>query len=140
MSKRNSGNTKKQAAKDKAVEAEVTEVKPTLLGKNAIFHMEGGVGKHVAGSAVIASYKKAKPENNIIVVCAWPEVFLNNPHVDRVYRIGNTPHFYKDYIYKQDVDAIFSYTNRMLKYTHKNHIKQQTILQRKSILLIPGVI
>ena len=99
MSKRNS--TKKRVDK---VEVEAEEVKPTLVGKKAIFHMEGGVGKHVAASAVIASYKKANPKNKIIIVCAWPEVFLNNPHVDRVYRIGNTPHFYKDYIYKQDVE------------------------------------
>ena len=104
MSKRNSVNTKKQVSKAKAVEIEAEEVPTALVGKNAIFHIEGGVGKHVAASAVIASYKKAKPKNNIIVVCAWPEVFLNNPHVDRVYRIGNTPHFYKDYILNKDVE------------------------------------
>lgn len=72
MSKRNSVNTKKQVSKAKAEEIEAEEVPTALVGKNAIFHIEGGVGKHVAASAVIASYKKAKPKNNIIVVCAWP--------------------------------------------------------------------
>ena len=53
--------------------------------KKAVFHIEGGIGKHIAATAVIECYKKNYPDTNIIVVCAWPEVFLNNPFIYRHY-------------------------------------------------------
>jgi hypothetical protein len=40
----------------------------------------------------------------LIIVCAYPEIFLNLPYVDRVYRIGMTSYFYKDFI--QDKDSL----------------------------------
>lgn len=68
-----------------------------------IFHIEGGVGKHIAASAVLECYKKAHPHTKIVVVCAWPEVYLTNPHIYRVYRIGHTPYFYQDFVYNKSV-------------------------------------
>ena len=32
------------------------------------------------------------------MVTPWPEVYLNNPRVWRVFRSGHNPYFYKDYI------------------------------------------
>ena len=72
-----------------------------------VFHIEGGIGKNVAATAVITAYKKAKPKRKIIVVSAWPEVWINNPHIARFYRIGNTPYFYQDVI-KQNRDNIIT--------------------------------
>jgi hypothetical protein len=63
-----------------------------------IFHIEGGLGKHVAATAVAKCIKNAYPKKSLIVVCAYPEVFLGLNFVDRVYKIGNTPYFYQDYI------------------------------------------
>ena len=68
----------------------------------AIFEITGGIGKHIAASSVITTYKKAHPGHDIIVVCAWPEIFIHNPLISRVLKIGMTPHFYKDFIYKND--------------------------------------
>ena len=51
------------------------------MSKHAIFHIEGGIGKHVASTAVVKAYKKQNPDRKIIVVCAWPEVFLNNKDI-----------------------------------------------------------
>jgi hypothetical protein len=68
----------------------------------SVFHIEGGLGKHVAATAVAKCIKKNHPERELIVVCAWPEVFINLKYVDRVYRVGNTPYFYQDYIKNQD--------------------------------------
>jgi hypothetical protein len=64
----------------------------------AIFHIEGGLGKHVAATAVAKCIKNNYPKKSLIVVCAYPEIFLNLDFVDRVYKIGNTPYFYQDYI------------------------------------------
>ena len=70
-----------------------------------VFHIEGGIGKNVAATAVITAYKKAKPKRKIIVVSAWPEVWINNPHIARFYRIGNTPYFYQDVIIHENLSG-----------------------------------
>ena len=69
----------------------------------AVFNIEGGIGKHVASTAVVKAYKKAHPTTKIVVVCAWPEVYLMNKDIHRVYRLGNVPYFYEDYILDKDV-------------------------------------
>lgn len=68
----------------------------------AVFNIEGGIGKHVASTAVVKAYKKAHPTTKVIVVCAWPEVYLKNKDIHRVYRLGNVPYFYEDYILNKD--------------------------------------
>ena len=68
------------------------------VNKFAIFHIEGGLGKHIAATAVAKCIKNNHPDRELIIVCAYPEIFLNLPFVDRVYRIGTTPYFYKDFI------------------------------------------
>lgn len=70
--------------------------------KYSLFHLEGGLGKHVAATAVAQCIKNNYPHRKLIVVCAYPEVFLNLECVDRVYRIGTTPYFYQDFIQNKD--------------------------------------
>jgi hypothetical protein len=72
------------------------------MKKYSIFHIEGGLGKHVAATAVAKAIKNNHQKRDLIIVCAYPEVFLNLPFVDRVYRIGLTPYFYEDYILDKD--------------------------------------
>lgn len=89
----------------------------------SIFHIEGGLGKHVAATAVAKCIKNNHPERKLIVVCAYPEVFLNLNFVDRVYRIGNTPYFYDDYI-KGKGSLIFKHE----PYFTSEHINKETPL------------
>lgn len=70
--------------------------------KFSIFHIEGGLGKHVAATAVAKCIKNNHQDRELIVVCAYPEIFLNLPFVDRVYRLGMTSYFYQDFIDGQD--------------------------------------
>lgn len=70
--------------------------------KYSIFHIEGGLGKHICATAVAKCIKNNYPERELIVVCAYPEIFLNLKFIDRVYRIGMTPYFYQDYIENKD--------------------------------------
>lgn len=72
------------------------------MDKFVIFHIDGGCGKNIIGTAVVKSIKAAYPEHKIIVVCGYPEVFLHNPNVYRIYRFGNNPYFYDDYIYGKE--------------------------------------
>jgi hypothetical protein len=70
--------------------------------KYSLFHIEGGLGKHIAATAVAKAIKNNHSDRKLIVVCAYPEIFLNLKYVDRVYRIGTTPYFYQDYILGND--------------------------------------
>jgi len=68
----------------------------------ALFHIEGGLGKHVAATAVAKCIKNNHPDRELLVVCAYPEVFLNLNFIHKVFRLGNTPYFYQDYIKDKD--------------------------------------
>lgn len=70
--------------------------------KYVIWHIQGGLGKNVAGTSLIEDLKTTYPDRKLIMVVSWPEVFLNNPHVDRVFALGATPYFYEDYIDGKD--------------------------------------
>ncbi len=90
------------------------------MSKTAIFHIEGGIGKNVAATAVIEAYKKNNSDENIIVVTAWPDVFDNNPNVEKVLSFGQTPYFYQDYIFEKDV-KVFAHD----PYKETPHITQK---------------
>ena len=68
----------------------------------SIFHVQGGIGKHVAATAIAQVIKNNHPERKLIVVCAYPEVFSNLDFVDRVYQLGATSYFYQNYIHEKD--------------------------------------
>jgi hypothetical protein len=93
------------------------------VSKSAVFHIEGGIGKHIAATAVVECYKKHNPDRDIIVICAWPEVFLNNHLIERVYKLGNVPYFYRDYILDKDVEI---YANEPYKTT--SHVTKKSHL------------
>ena len=90
-----------------------------------VFQIEGGVGKHIAATAVIKAYKKAHPKRKIVVVCAFPEIFLRNKDVARHYRLGMVPYFYEDYIYKKDVEVFAQDPYRQTAHiTKEKHLVQ----------------
>jgi uncharacterized phage-like protein YoqJ len=78
-------------------------MKNSFKEKYFIWFINGGLGKNVAATALVKSIKKTHPDRKLIVVCSWPQVFLNNPDIDRVYNSANIPHFYEDYIENKDI-------------------------------------
>ena len=70
--------------------------------KYSIFQIQGGLGKHVAATAVGRAIKAAHPDRELIVVCAWPELWASLPFVYRVFPLGNTQYFYEEYIEGKD--------------------------------------
>ena len=75
--------------------------------KYCVFHLQGGIGKHIAATAVAKAIKNNYPDRKLIVVCAYPDIFINLPYVNRVYQLGNTNYFYQNYI--QDKDSLIFY-------------------------------
>jgi hypothetical protein len=90
--------------------------------KYAIFQIQGGLGKHVAATAVAKAIKAAYPERELIVVCAWPELWASLPFVYRVFPLGNTQYFYEEYIDNKD-SLIFAnepyFTTTHVNKTHR---------------------
>ena len=70
--------------------------------KYSIFHIDGGLGKHIAATAVAKCIKNNYPDRDLIVVCAWPQIFVEIDYVYKVFRSGHTPYFYLDYILDAD--------------------------------------
>jgi hypothetical protein len=66
--------------------------------KYSIFTIQGGLGKHIAATAVAQAIKNNHPDRELIVVAAWPELWANLPFVYRVFPLGNTSYFYDEYI------------------------------------------
>jgi len=70
--------------------------------KYLIWHVQGGLGKNVAATALLPALKSKYNDRKLILVASWPEIWMNHPMVDRLYHLGVTPHFYEDYIRGKD--------------------------------------
>lgn len=73
-----------------------------MVEKYSIFSIQGGLGKVIASTAVAKCIKNNYPDRKLIVVCPYPDVYINLPFVDRVYKLGATSYFYQTYIENQD--------------------------------------
>ena len=88
--------------------------------KYVIWHVQGGLGKNIAASSLTKDIKKKYKDREFILVCSFPEVFLNDPNIDKVYQMGNHPYFYENYIENKDV-IIFKHE----PYDQTGHITRQ---------------
>lgn len=70
--------------------------------KYVIFQIEGGIGKNILSTAVVRAINKQYPDRKIIIVTAWPDIWLCNPRVEKVIQFGQTAYFYKEYVEGKD--------------------------------------
>jgi hypothetical protein len=87
---------------------------------NIIFQINGGIGKCVIATAVTEVIKKNHPDCNLIVVSGYPDVFMNNPFVDRSFAFGEHKYFYSDYVDGKDF-KVFAHD----PYLDTEHLKQE---------------
>lgn len=92
------------------------------IGKidNIVLVVNGGIGRNIMATAVVRSIKKAFPEKDLIVVAGCPDIFLKNPNVKRVLRLGQSLYFYEDYILNSQ-----SYVISVEPYQHHDYIYKQ---------------
>lgn len=69
---------------------------------NIIFDISGGLGKNILSTAVLKAIRKQYNKANIIVITSYPDVFINNPNVNRVVVHGTITNLYKDFIENKD--------------------------------------
>jgi len=90
----------------------------------SIFHVEGGLGKNVAATAVARAIKNNHPNRELVVVCSYPEVFMHLSFVHRVFRLGVTPYFYQEFI--EDKDSLI--------FRHEPYFTTDHIYKRKTLI------
>lgn len=73
--------------------------------KNIIFKIDGGIGKSIMATAVCEAIKKQYPNDKLIVISAYPDVFLCNPNVDKCYTHNNLTYFYQDFVENKSIRA-----------------------------------
>jgi uncharacterized phage-like protein YoqJ len=44
--------------------------------KYIVWHIQGGLGKNIAATALISDVKKKYSDRKLIMVVSWPDVFL----------------------------------------------------------------
>ena len=64
--------------------------------RNLIFTINGGIGKCIVATAVCSAFKKKYPNDNLIVVSGYPEVFINNINVYKSLAWGSLSYFYQE--------------------------------------------
>ncbi len=65
---------------------------------NIIFQIDGGIGKSIMATAVCEAIKKKHPKDNLIVITAYPEVFLCNKFVDKCFTFNQINYFYSTFV------------------------------------------
>lgn len=74
-----------------------------MAKKKYIFNINGGIGKCIAATAVVKGIKENYPDHELIVVSGYPDVFINNPNVDKSYAYSQVNYFYPDHIEGNEV-------------------------------------
>mgnify|MGYP003150162554 CR=1 FL=1 len=87
-----------------------------------IFHIDGGLGKHIMSTAILKVIYKKFPESKIDVVCSYPDVFKHNPLVNSVSLNGQHGAFYETHIKDNKNEVKLFYTD---PYTHSDFILEQ---------------
>ena len=67
-----------------------------------IFQIDGGIGKSVAATAVCKAIKAQYPDDELIVLTGYPDVFFCFPGV-KVFGFNEPRYFYEQYIDGQDI-------------------------------------
>jgi hypothetical protein len=92
--------------------------------KYVVWHIEGGLGKNIAATALIAPLKEKYKDRKLILVVSYPEVFLNHPDIHRVYRVGMVSYFYDDYIRGKDT----------IVFRHEPYFQSDHIMKKKHLI------
>lgn len=69
---------------------------------NILFDVSGGLGKNIMSTAVLKAIRNKYKKANIIVITSHPDVFIDNPNINKVLIHGTTSGIYKDYIAGKD--------------------------------------
>lgn len=73
-----------------------------------IFGIDGGLGKSIMATAVLKAIKKQYKKANILVSTAYPDVFINNPNVNKIITNSNNSGLHRDYIMNKEAKVFIA--------------------------------
>jgi hypothetical protein len=94
--------------------------------KNIVFQIDGGIGKVIASTSVAKAIKKKYPNDNLIIISGYPEVYLNNPNVYKSLQFGNISYFYTDYIENKEA----------LLFLHNPYLEVDYVQENKHLIQV----
>jgi ADP-heptose:LPS heptosyltransferase len=90
---------------------------------NIIFDISGGLGKNVLSTAVLKAIRTHYTNANIMVITSYPDVFINNPNVNRVIMHGTIANLHKDFIEGKEAKIFITDPYTMSDYiTESKHL------------------
>ncbi len=90
---------------------------------NIIFQIDGGLGKSIMATAMTKVLRKRYKNAHIIVVTAYPDVFLNNPNINECFNINQMEGAYLKYVKDQDCKIFIEDPYRNTSFlTEKEHL------------------
>ena len=90
---------------------------------NIIFGITGGLGKNILATAVLKAIKKTYSKANIIVTTSYPDVFINNPNVNRVIIHESVINLYNNFINNKEAKIFITDPYSTSDYiTESNHL------------------
>jgi hypothetical protein len=108
------------------MKSKLIDIQPLLIphlpnsDKYLIWHIQGGLGKHIAATSLLKDLSFKYSDRKIILVVAYPELFIFNPFIYRVYSHNSISYFYDDYIKDKDT-LVFMHE----PYHQTGHINKQ---------------
>lgn len=72
------------------------------MKKTIIFQIDGGLGKSIMATAVLKAIRRQYLNDYIIVVTAYPDVFIANPNANKILNQSQTNGIYKKHIMNKD--------------------------------------
>lgn len=69
--------------------------------KNLVLFIQGGAGDVIAHSPMIRSFRKEYPNDRIIVLSTYSQLFENNPNIDKLHSLSDHTDFYTQYMFEQ---------------------------------------
>jgi ADP-heptose:LPS heptosyltransferase len=76
--------------------------------QNVVFQIDGGLGKSIMATAILKAIKKEYKKANIIVISAYPDVFIGNPNVNKVLHQQQAVGIYKTYIQNKNTKVFIT--------------------------------
>lgn len=71
--------------------------------KSIIILCQGGAGDVLAHTPMIRYFRKAYPEDKIIVLSTYKQLLEHNPNIDELISLKEVDDFYSEYVHMQDV-------------------------------------
>jgi hypothetical protein len=76
--------------------------------QNVVFQIDGGLGKSIMATAILKAIKKEYKKSNIVVITHYPDVFINNPNVNKVLHHQQVTSLYKTYIQNKNTKVFIT--------------------------------